>query len=133
MPGTNYMKKVKERMAFSESMRPSALRKNKEIPEGPEGAGLKALPSSVVETMGYKPITRLNRNMEMETLKPINAPAMGALTRPMEQMPLSRMYNSALPRASKLSKAKFPLMPTKYMNPPKMGTIFSKANKSKKK
>ena len=77
--------------------------------------------------------TRLNRNMEIETLKPINATAMGALPRSMEKIPLSRMYNGVLPRASKLSKAKFPLMPTKYMNPPKMGTIFSKANKSKKK
>ena len=128
-----FMDAIKKGQEFSASMKGSATPRNKEIPKGSKGAGLRALPPGVVEEMGYKPITRLNRNMEMETMQPMNAPAMGALTRLMEQMPLSRMYNSALPRASKLSKAKFPLMPTKYMNPPKMGTIFSKANKSKKK
>lgn len=143
-----FMDAIKQGQEFSASMKagkaamfgktgpttgPSATPRNKEIPEGPKGEGLKALPPGVVEKMGYKPISRLNRNMEMETMQPMNAPAMGALTRPMEQLPLSRMYNNALPRASKLSKAKFPLMPIKYMNPPKMGTIFSKANKSKKK
>ena len=83
------------------------IQRKKEIPKGSKGAGLRALPPSVVEDMGYAATTRLNPLMQLETLKPMNAPAMGALTRPMEQMPLSRMYNSALPRASKLSKAKF--------------------------
>ena len=129
-----FMDAIKKGQEFSASMKGSAAPRKKEIPGGSKGAGLRALPPGVVEDMGYKPaLTRLNPLMQLETLKPMNAPAMGALTRPMEQMPLSRMYNSALPRASKLSKAKFPLMPTKYMNPPKMGTIFSKANKSKKK
>jgi hypothetical protein len=131
MPGTNYMKKVKERMTFSESMRPSALRSNKFIGELKKAQENNqdsfVVNGKTYETKGSS-LARLNKNMELETITPKNAAAMSAM--PGQGMPNP---NNVLQRASKMSKAKFPLMPTKYMNPPKMGTIFSKANKSKKK
>ena len=138
-----FMDAIRKGQEFSASMKGSAtprmhspVQNNKfigELKKAQEtGRDSFVVNGKTYETKGAA-FTRLNRNMEMENMQAMNAPAMGALTRPTEQLPLSRMYNSALPRASKLSKAKFPLMPTKYMNPPKMGTIFSKANKSKKK
>jgi len=86
------------------------IQRKKEIPKGSKGAGLRALPPGVVEDMGYNPVTRLNRNMEMETMQPMNAMGAAAISGP-NTMPNPNMV---LRRASKMSNAKVKPISTKY-------------------
>ena len=105
-----FMDAIKKGQEFSASMKAgSATPRKKEIPEGSEGAGLKALPPSVVEKMGYKPITRLNRNMEMETMQPMNAMGAAAMSGPTMPNP-----NAVLRRASKMSNTQVKPISTRY-------------------
>ena len=104
-----FMDAIKKGQEFSASMKGPATPRNKEIPEGPEGAGLRALPPGVVENMGYKPITRLNRNMEMETMQPMNAMGAAAMSGPTMPNP-----NAVLRRASKMSNTQVKPISTRY-------------------
>jgi len=113
MPGTNYMKKVKERMAFSESMKPSALQNNKfigELKKAQEaGKNSFVVNGKTYETKGAA-FTRLNRNMEMETMTAMNPMGAAAISGP-NTMPNPNMV---LRRASKMSNAKVKPISTRY-------------------
>ena len=106
-----FMDAIKKGQEFSASMKAgSATPRNKKIPEGNEGKGLKALPPSVVEKMGYAATTRLNPLMQLETMRPMNPMGAAAISGP-NTMPNPNMV---LRRASKMSNTKIKPISTKY-------------------
>ena len=119
-----FMDAIKKGQEFSASMKagkdamfgkpspttgPSATPRNKKIPEGPKGKGLRALPPSVVEDMGYAPTTRLGPLMQLETMQPMNAMGAAAMSGPTMPNP-----NMALRRASKMSNTNVKPISTRY-------------------
>ena len=105
-----FMDAIKKGQEFSASMKGSATPRNKEIPKGSKGAGLRALPPSVVEDMGYAPVTRLGPLMQLETMQPMNAMGAAAISGP-NTMPNP---NAVLRRASKMSNTKAKPISTRY-------------------
>jgi len=86
------------------------LQRNKKIPEGPKGAGLRALPPGVVEEMGYAATARLNPLMQLETMRPMNAMGAAAMSNPTTMT----NPNAVLRRASKMSNTKVKPISTIY-------------------
>lgn len=120
-----FMDAIKKGQEFSASMKvnkdepfskpspttgPSATPRNKKIPEGNAGKGLKALPPSVVEKMGYAATTRLNPLMQLETMRPMNPMGAAAISGP-NTMPNPNMV---LRRASKMSNTEVKPISTRY-------------------
>ena len=74
----------------------------KEVPE--ENKGLAKLPEKVRNNMGFQ---RMNENMEMETVTPVNRHALQMIGRKGDYVPLSRMNSySSFPKHSAAGKAK---------------------------
>jgi len=81
--------------------------KLKEVPEG--NKGLAKLPEEVRNNMGFQ---RMNENMEMETVTPVNRHALQMMGRKGDEIPMMRSYGTPYKKRSAAGKAK--LMKTKY-------------------
>ena len=103
--------------------------KLKEVPEG--NKGLAKLPEEVRNNMGFQ---RMNENMEMETVTPVNRSALQMMGRKGDEIPMMRSYGTPYKKRSAAGKAK--IMKTAYgqtgkaiPNKQLIQPIFKKAKK----
>ena len=102
------LKKAKEKAEESDGItRPRAFYRMKPFPklkEVPEGnKGLPNLPEEVRNKMGFK---RMNDNMEIETLTPVNRTALQMTGRKGDEIPMMRSYGTPYTKRSATGKAK---------------------------